>query len=129
MLKIIIVIKNKIIIIFVIILTFVGSPKAAGASHDSPRAQTCTFRVPAFKTSPEFNEKNPERGKKELILWREREKKREILGGPAEGGQAKGGPGEGGPWGRAVPGEGGPGREQKKERKKKTKKKEEEKHK
>ena len=37
-----------------------------------------------------------------MKLWREREKKSEILGSPAEGGPTEGGPTEG------VPAEGGP---------------------
>ena len=44
------------------------------------------FRVPAFtNTTKKFNERTPRERKKERKLWREREKKSEILGGPAEG--------------------------------------------
>ena len=43
---------------------FQKEPKAAGASHDSPRAQTCTL-APVFKTPPKFHEKTSKRGKKE----------------------------------------------------------------
>ena len=32
---------------------------AAGVSHDSPRAQTCTFQVPPSKTPTKFNERTP----------------------------------------------------------------------
>ena len=41
--------------------------------------------VPVFKTPPKFNEKTPREGRKERILRREKGKKSEILGGPAEG--------------------------------------------
>ena len=44
---------------------------AAGASHDSPRAQTCTFEGPGFQTSPKFHERTPQERKKERKLWRE----------------------------------------------------------
>ena len=58
------------------------------------------MRAPAARSG----EAAEEREKKERKLWREREKKREILGGPAEGVLVGGGcPGEGGPGG------GGPG--------------------
>ena len=58
---------------------------AAGVSHDSPRAQTCTFQGPGLQK----HHQNSTRGRK----------KSEILGGPAEGGPKKGGPGKGGPGG------------------------------
>ena len=87
---------------------------AAGVSHDSPRAQTCTFERPVFKTPPKFNEKTPReeekneffggRGKKRAKFWAVQGK-----GCPAEGGPGKGGPGEGRSRGRAVQGKGGPG--------------------
>ena len=83
--------------------------KAAGASHDSPRAQTCTFEGPgASKTRPKFHEKTPQRKREKERKWeRERKEKSEILGGPAEGGPAEGGPVEGGPV-EGGPVEGGP---------------------
>ena len=55
------------------------------------------------KTPPKFHEKIPRERKKERKWRREKKKKRENLGGPAEGGPAEGGPAEGGP------AEGGPG--------------------
>ena len=42
--------------------------------------------------SCETPEKTPEREKKKRKWWREREKRREIMGGLAEGGLAEGGP-------------------------------------
>ena len=55
--------------------------------------QMCTFGLskrahlsaPALQTPPKFHEKTPREGRKERILWREREKKREILGFPPFG--------------------------------------------
>ena len=38
----------------------------AGASHDSPRAQTCTFEGPGLQTPPKFNETTP-KGRKNAI--------------------------------------------------------------
>ena len=38
---------------------------AARVSHDSPRAQTCTFERPGLQTPPKFHEKTPKRGRKE----------------------------------------------------------------
>ena len=66
-----------------------------GVSHDSPRAQTCTFQCPGFqKHHQNSTRRHPERQKKnEKGLEREK-KKSEILGGPAEGGLAQGGPGK-----------------------------------
>ena len=74
-----------------------GGPEAAGASHDSPRAQTCTFHGPGLQTPPRFNEKTP-RDRKRAKWWREREKKERNFGrsgggGPVSGGLAQG-PGE-----------------------------------
>ena len=48
----------------------------AGVSHDSPRAQTCTFERGLQKTPPKFNEKTSQRAKRERNFWREREKKK-----------------------------------------------------
>ena len=43
----------------------------------------CSFTQQPPQTPPKFHEKTPREGrKKERILWREREKKREILGSP-----------------------------------------------
>ena len=66
-----------------------GGPKAAGASHDSPRAQTCTFEGHRLhKTPPKFHEKTPRerqkerngggRGEKRAKFWAVR--RREVRG-------------------------------------------------
>ena len=60
---------------------------AAGVSHDSPRAQMCTFQGPGLsKTPTKFHERTPRERKKNENCGGRREKKSEILGGPAEGG-------------------------------------------
>ena len=41
------------------------APKAAGASHDSPRAQMCTFEDPRASKPPTIHDKTPRRRKKE----------------------------------------------------------------
>ena len=76
----------------------VGAPKSGasflhtlhphpGGSHNSPRTPNVHISGPRpSKTPPKFNEKTPKREKKERKLWRERGKKGEILGGPAERG-------------------------------------------
>ena len=76
--------------------------EAAGASHDSPRAQTRTFEGSGLQKTPKFNDKTPRERQKEQKCGGRGEKKSEILGGPAEGGPAEGGPEEG------CPAEGGP---------------------
>ena len=61
-------------------LEFSGPPisKAAGASHDSPRAQTCTFQGDgASKTPPKFHEWTPKRGRKNEI-WGGKKKRAKI---------------------------------------------------
>ena len=58
------------------------SPGPAGVSHDNQRAQTCTFERPGLQTPPKFHEKTPREGRKERILWREREKKARNFGLP-----------------------------------------------
>ena len=88
------------------------APKAAGVSHNRPRAQTCTFKGPgASQTPPNFNEKTPREREKERKWGREREKKREILGGPAVWGPAEGGPGRGSRAGGPAQGVSGGGNE------------------
>ena len=73
----------------------VGPPGFHTTAREPKRAH---LRVLVFKTPPKFNEKTPEREEKNEILRREREKKSEILGGPAEGGpnQGRSEPGGGG---------------------------------
>ena len=52
-----------------------------GLAHDSPRTpKRAHLRVPALQTPPKFTKKTKREGKKNKKLWREREKKREILG-------------------------------------------------
>ena len=51
---------------------------------------SCEAPVQALQT-PKYHEKTPKRRKKGMNLWREREKKSEILGGAAEGAEAGGG--------------------------------------
>ena len=65
--------------------------EAAGVSHDNPGAQTCTFEGPRIqKHHQNSTRRPPEREREKERKWvREREKKSEILGGPAEGGPAK----------------------------------------
>ena len=71
--------------------------RAAGARTRQPEnSKRAHFRVPAFKNTNKIPRKDPKREKEERKLWRE-EKKREILGGPAEGCPAEGCPAEGCP--------------------------------
>ena len=65
----------------------------------------CRVRAPAARFPREDTQRDTERAKR----WREREKKSEILGGPAEGGgSGGGGSGGGGVRRRGGPAEGGP---------------------
>ena len=78
---------------------------AAGASHDSPRAQTCTFEGSAFKNTTKIQREDPQRGKKRTNFPAGEGKKERNFGrswGRAilEKGRSKG---------RAVQGKGGPG--------------------
>ena len=63
--------------------------KAAGVSHNSPRAQTCTFERPGLqKHHQNSTRRSPrERRKNEISCGRDKEES-EILGGPAEGGSS-----------------------------------------
>ena len=50
--------------------------KAAGASHDSPRAQTCTFQGPGIQKHHQNSTKGPLReGTKERKMWWESKKR------------------------------------------------------
>ena len=65
-----------------------GGPEAAGVSHDSPRAQTCTFEGPGLQSHHQNSTKRPprEEEKNENSSGRRRKKKkREILGPPPFG--------------------------------------------
>ena len=47
-----------------------------GLAHDNQRTpKRAHLSVPALQTPPKFHEKTPREGRKERILWREREKK------------------------------------------------------
>ena len=54
---------------------------------ENPKAKRAHFRLPRFKHQ-NSTIRHPERQKR-AKWWREREKKSEILGGPAEGGPAE----------------------------------------
>ena len=72
---------------------------AAGASHDSPRAQTCTFEDPGASNTTNIPRRDTQGDTKRTKWWRERKNARNFGRsgggeGPAEGGLAQGGPGE-----------------------------------
>ena len=61
-----------------------GGPEAAGVSHDSPRAQTCTFLGSGASNTTKIQREDTQRDTKRAKRWREwEEKKSEILGGLA----------------------------------------------
>ena len=68
--------------------TVVAPPdRAAGARTRQPEnSKRAHLRVPALQTPPKFNEKTPRETRKNEISGGREKKKREILGGPAEGG-------------------------------------------
>ena len=71
---------------------------AAGVSHDSPRAQMCTFQGFGLQKHQQNSTKGPqERERRMKIVAGGGKKKSEILGGPAEGCPAEGCPAEGCP--------------------------------
>ena len=89
------------------------APKAAGVSHDSPRAQTCTFTGPGLQGRCRgFGEKTPRDREKERKWGRGEGKKSakfravrrrgvwrtgvQRRGGPTDWGPAEGGSGAGG---------------------------------
>ena len=61
--------------VFSLILVFLA--RLGSRAKNSKRAH---FRTPALQTPPKFHEKTPRETQKERILWREREKTRDILG-------------------------------------------------
>ena len=78
---------------------------AAGVSHDSPRAQSCTFEGSGLqKHNQNSTRRPPEREEKNEFSGGRGKKKNEILGGPGEGGLGERTVGE-----RAALGKGGPG--------------------
>ena len=67
------------------------APGAAGVSHDSPRAQMCTFQGSGLQKHQQNSTKGPqERERRMKIVAGGGNKKSEILGGPAEGCPAEG---------------------------------------
>ena len=80
---------------------------AAGVSHDSPRAQMCTFQGSGLQKHQQNSTKGPqERERRMKIVAGRGKKKSEILGGPAEGCPAEGGSPEGKSIGNGVQGSG-----------------------
>ena len=74
--------------------TTTGGFGAVGVSHDNPRTtKRAHLRFPAFENTTKIQREDTQREKKRANCWLEREKKREILGGPAEGGPAEEGSG------------------------------------
>ena len=69
---------------------------AAGVSHDSPRAQTCTFEGPGASNTTKIPREDPQRERKSENGGGRGNKKRESLGGPAEVGPGGGWSGGGG---------------------------------
>ena len=63
---------------------------AAGVSHDNPRAQMCTFEGPGASNTTKIQRKGPTREGEKKQNCGGREKKSEILGGPAEGVRRRG---------------------------------------
>ena len=86
-----------------------GGPKfpggAAGVSHDSPRAQTCTFQDSGLQKHQQNSTKGLQERERRLKIVEEG-KKSEILGGPAEGCPAEGGAQRKGPSANGVQGSG-----------------------
>ena len=70
-------------------------PKAAGVSHDSPRAQTCTFEGPGLHNTTKIQREDPQRGKKQMKIV-EGEGKKERNFGRSSGGRSGGGRSGGG---------------------------------
>ena len=66
-----------------------GDPFEFKRQHENSNVHIS--RVPEYQNST----KGPPREEERLRMWRARNKKREILGGPAEGGPGEGGLGRG----------------------------------
>ena len=69
---------------------------AAGVSHDSPRAQTCTFQGSGLQKHQQNSTQGPQERERRMKIVAGGKKKSEILGGPAEGCRAEGCRAEGG---------------------------------
>ena len=76
------------------------SPETAGASHDSPSAQTCTFEVSAFENTTKIPREELQAREERVKMVVGDGKKRAKFWAVLEGRSWEGGPGEGG-W-RAV---------------------------
>ena len=72
---------------------------AAGASSDSPRAQTCTLQGPGASNTTKIPRKDTQEREEKKENCGRRGKKSEIFGGPGKGARGRGGPGKGGPGG------------------------------
>ena len=59
-----------------------GGPKAAGVSHDSARAHTCTFERPGASNTTKIPREDPREGRKSEISDGRWKRKREISGPP-----------------------------------------------
>ena len=70
---------------------------AAGVSHDSPRAQTCTFQGSGLQNTTTIQRKDTQRDTETAKRWREREEKEPNFGRSGGGVQWRGGPAESGP--------------------------------
>ena len=55
-------------------------PKTVGVSHDSPRAQTCTFRVPVFKNTTKNQREDTQRETRRAKMWAGEGKKKRNFG-------------------------------------------------
>ena len=57
----------------------------AGASHDSPRAQTCTFQGPGPSNTTKIQREDTQRDTERVKRWRERDRKARNVGTPPFG--------------------------------------------
>ena len=73
---------------------------AAGVSHDSPRAQTCTFQGSGLQNTTKIQREDTQRDTETAKRWREREEKERNFGRSGGGGSSGGG--SGGRWSREV---------------------------
>ncbi len=64
---------------------------AAGVSHDSPRAQTCTFQGSGLQNTTKIQREDTQRETETAKRWREREEKERNFGRSGGGGSSGGG--------------------------------------
>ena len=76
---------------------------AAGASHDSPRAQTCTFEGPGLQNTAKTQREDPLGREERMKIGEGGKKKKRNFGSLAEGERGSG------EAGRGSGGSGGPG--------------------